>query len=183
MSKFKVGDRVQITHKLYTGCGLDVGTVHPIQEIDDRGYMRFKAVYPNGNIDFYGFWPDQVEALHHPTTLTHGQTYTSYRGDKWECIFVRDGIAWLAPITVSGNLQGAAHTFNLDGTPICLGLEPDYRIVFEPVREDTRTRLYYSTMDGGFINAKDGCIADVILEIPIIDGKFDCAQAKVTPCA
>lgn len=48
-------------------------------------------------------------------TLQVGQTYTSENGSECECIFVRDGKAWMVGVYSDG-VGGSAYEFNIDGT-------------------------------------------------------------------
>lgn len=85
---------------------------------------------------FHGEAPIDVAALRSmlgetDTRLTAGETYTAKNGGKWECIFVRDGIAWMTHGT------GTAYTWNADtGENICQG-GGAYNIVFTETRRGT----------------------------------------------
>lgn len=64
-----------------------------------------------------------------------GGKYISKNGDKWECIAIKGGTAWLTGDYGDGS-HGSAYTFKLDGTPKCLEAEAgEYQIIFPPIIE------------------------------------------------
>lgn len=136
MSKFKVGDRVRILHTDYSDTGLEVGSVHEVKEAE-YGYVGLVSIGPLNKGMALCFLDEEVEIAPAPThTLTPGQTYTSANGNKWECIFVRDGKAWLVGV-YEGKAEGSAYDFDVDGTAswVIESERAPYNIVFEPVRE------------------------------------------------
>lgn len=103
-----------------------------------------------------------------------GGRYTSVNGNKWECIFIRDGVAWLAGVNRDGAVGGAAYRFNLDGTHICLN--SSYDIKFEPGVEWVDTKGSWAKKGDPQHNHYQ-----YRLRFPLIDGTPDWSQAKVTP--
>ena len=64
--------------------------------------------------------------------LTPGNTYTARNGQQWECIFVRDGKAWMIMHDSS-----AAYTWDAEtGAALCLG-GGEYNIAFPETRHGT----------------------------------------------
>ena len=59
-----------------------------------------------------------------PLRLTVGKRYRGKNDDEWECIFVRDDVAWLAEVFKNGEMD-TAYRLNLDGTGTDLGDEYD----------------------------------------------------------
>lgn len=167
MSKFKVGDRVRVIANEY-GHEFDIGEVVTIIKVCPDDYQ---AESDDGD----AWWVIASELLPVPqvNTLTPGQTYTSANGNKWECIFVRDGKAWLVGV-FDGNAEGSAYDFDVDGTASWV-MEYDraaYSIVFEPVRETVYT--HNSIWNGGKFKYK--------VSVDMVDGTPDWSTAKVTPC-
>lgn len=164
MSKFKVGDRVRV---IVSGEDAEYWHSHEVGDI-----VEIEKVYVDGDYEASNqtMMPHWIEPA--PTnTLTVGETYTSANGNKWECIFVRDGRAWLVGM-YDGKAEGSAYCFDVDGTASWTA-ERDraaYNIVFEPVRE-TGSRW----VD---IHGQTVCIT-----FDLINGTPDWSTAKVTPCA
>lgn len=100
-------------------------------------------------------------------TLQVGKTYTSENGDKWECIFIRGGKAWLIGV-FDGTAEGSAYQFDIDGTASWAGVD-DYNIKWEPKRETLGERVDL------YDNA-------VVVYYDLIDGTPDWKTVKVTPC-
>ncbi len=99
-----------------------------------------------------------------------GGRYTSVNGDKWECVAIKGDVAWLACMDAYGEVSGAAYSFNLDGTHICLN--GNYNIKFAPVVETVNVKCSISEtfQPGSFFN----------MSVGFIDGKPDWSTAKVT---
>ena len=113
-------------------------------------------------------------------TLQVGQTYTSENGMEWECIFVRNDMAWMA-VMFDGSIGGsAAYVFNIDGTNISQGGDT-YNIKWGPKRETVTKRAQYGS--GEFFPGHYGDSATpLFITFDLIDGIPDWTTAKVTPC-
>ena len=172
MSKLKVGDKVRVVRvrdESTYWCAYKEGDIHEI-------------TYAYGGGDFEVGWqrmhPNDIEPIHQ-NTLQVGQTYTSENGDKWECIFVRNGKAWMAGV-FDGVVEGSAYMFNIDGTNISQG-GGTYNIKWGPKRETVTRAIDY--VDGGFFNGDHNVSGEELsITFDIIDGKPDWTKAKVTPC-
>ena len=166
--------------------------------IEGCGNVRFVCDSPEG--DFIAYYEsgkccidwieaDLVSEYVEPTTkptyhFTIGQTYTSANGSKWECIFVRDGKAWLVGV-YDGVAEGSAYAFDIDGTASWACNADEYRIVFEPVRETVTVRgnVYTGTNGSKYLASGHGERGDNInITFDLINGTPDWSTAKVTPC-
>lgn len=107
-------------------------------------------------------------------TLQVGQSYTSHNGSEWECIFVRDGKAWMIGVYSDG-AHGTAYVFNIEGTAEWAGGHgaEGYNIKWGPMRE---------TVSIPFLPNKDNKGEWCYLTVETIDGTPDWTTAKVTPC-
>lgn len=123
-------------------------------------------------------------------TLQVGKTYTSENGDKWECIFIRDGKAWMLGVYPDG-ASGSAYDFDIDGTASWAGGHGSagYNIKWEPKRETVTIPATYVVTDCGrrsMFSGHIGYIGDEVIKVSItidtIDGTPDWETAKVTPC-
>lgn len=162
MSKFKVGDRVRIVgNKAGSDNKIgDVGVVSKIGVTDCR--VQVDGGPSTSNWSLY----DDLVPI--PTnTLTPGQTYTSRNGKKWECIFVRDGKAWLVGV-YGGKAEGSAYDFDVDGTASWAG-DSAYNIVFEPVR----TTHYHKVFAHG---------EERNTKYDVVDGRVDWDSLEILPC-
>lgn len=166
----KVGDKVRILHTDYPECGLDVGSVHEVQ-IDDSDIVFLKAD-DGANLAFYTHEVQPLTAH----TIQLNQTYTSKNGTKWECIAIKDGIAFLS----SGG-EGDAYRFLLNGENLSQG-GGMWDIEWEPVIE-------WVTVQGGFTTGslENATVHPLYadhkfkLTVAFIDGEPDFTQATVTP--
>lgn len=194
MSKFKVGDRVRVIGPVRSAVELRgewevedllVGQVGTNTTEQYRG--------PLVKIDGYWFGSDAVELVSDtPTnTLTQGQTYTSANGNKWECIFVRDGKAWCVGVH-DGKAEGSAYDFDIDGTASwAIECNRDvYNIVFDPERETVTRYVTYVDYGGaksGFYHELGGyggkTATTLAITFDLINGTPNWSTAKVTPCA
>lgn len=111
-------------------------------------------------------------------TLQVGQTYTSENGSEWECIFVRDGMAWMAGFYSDGE-PSTAYIFDIDGTNISQG-GGSYNIKWGPRRETVKTRFSVGVANKYALDGVDNHVANITFEL--IDGTPDWTTAKVTPC-
>lgn len=70
------------------------------------------------------------EMIGEGTTITAGNTYIDCKGAEWECIFVRNGVAWMT------NGKGTAYTWNAKtGESRCLAIDKGYNIAFPKRRK------------------------------------------------
>ena len=119
-------------------------------------------------------------------TLQVGQTYTSENGDKWECIFIRDGKAWMAGV-FDGVVEGSAYMFSIDGTNISQG-GGTYNIKWGPNRETVTvpaTYVYYGDGTYAVYGGHDEYVGNTMnlsITFDLIDGTPDWTTAKVMPC-
>ena len=121
--KYKVGDKVRGTdmHEFYHRRG----SIGVVRMIDDCG--RAWVDYGDGqsNVTF----DHEIEP---ENTLTPGNTYKDRKGNNWECIFVRDGKAWMM------HDNGTAYVWDADtGETIGLAIDPEYNIAFPEKRHGT----------------------------------------------
>lgn len=76
---------------------------------------------------------DALRAMIKPAQIIEeGKTYTSKNGVEWECVFVRDGKAWMM------HDGGAAYVWDVDtGVSISMASFPTYNIAFQETRHGT----------------------------------------------
>lgn len=176
VNKYKVGDLVRVIGNTYPRHYMKIGGVYEITEV--------KTLHHYGDVTIYGEDVDgdmlsqdvclaDVEPYTPTNTLTVGETYTSENGNTWECIAVKGDVAWLAGAAEGGR---AAYTFKLDGSPICLGVDSRYRIMFAPRVERVYTKGSWAKK-GTDVSPRDYVYA---LEFDLINGTPDWSTAKVS---
>lgn len=166
MSKFKVGDKFLV--------------------IDDESHYAIRngdvvslVVDDGTNVKYYEdkrgvvVCINDVRLNHIPdttNTLQVGETYTSRNGSEWECIFVRDGKAWMIGVYPDG-AKGSAYEFDIDGTASWAGGRgaEGYNIKWGPKRETKRHVIY-----------ANGEKRET--EFDVVDGAVDWGSLRVLPC-
>lgn len=172
MSKFKVGDRVRITgrngklgdHKFDIG---QVVVLSSREKFHDDNDLRLIA-WRSG--EWYIDEEEFVMADSVINTIQLNHQYTSKNGQKWECIAIKDGIAFLS----SGG-EGDAYRFLLNGENLSQG-GGLWDIKWEPVVEWVNTKGSWAKKGEMHPNHYHYNI-----RFPLIDGKPDFTQANVTP--
>jgi hypothetical protein len=155
MMKYKVGDKVKVV-AMKCGHQFDIGEVITIHKVNDYDYCA-----SNGKEMWY-MQDSEIEPYTPPPQIEVGGKYTSRNGDSWDCIFVRDGVAWLNHGTTT------AYTFKIDGTPICLGAGSKYTIDLGPKVEECKAEMY---LLGNVVN----------VTFTTLDGVPDWTTAKISP--
>lgn len=123
-------------------------------------------------------------------TLQVGKTYTSENGSEWECIFVREGKAWMLGVYPDG-ASGSAYDFDIDGTASWAGGHGSsgYNIKWGPKVESVSIPATYVVEGGGMRFIFNGHyeyeykeVFKVSITFELIDGTPDWSTAKVSPC-
>jgi len=170
MMKYKVGDKVKVAafHRHH----FDIGEVITIQKVNDCDYCA-----SNGKEMWY-MRDSEIEPYTPPHQIEVGGKYTSRNGNSWECIFVRDGVAWL------NHGDTTAYCWNVDGTPICLGAGSEYTIDLGPKVETITVKgSIHKGSSGGWVTFhSDMGDHKFTMEVTTLDGKPDWSTAKITPC-
>lgn len=89
-----------------------------------------------------------------------GKTYPDQAGRKWECLFIRDDVAFMQ---FGG--AGDAYRYKLDGTPISFGSNDEWTIDLGPVRGEV---VLYGRSVFGVAQVKSDTHK---LTLPTLDGK------------
>lgn len=172
MGKFKVGDEVRVVsennrmgaHEIKLGTAVKLVQREPWA--DRYGAVAWSVKNDEGNTRYL----DEAEIEAVGNTIQLNQPYTSKNGTEWECIAIKDGIAWL-----SGGGEGDAYRFLLNGENLSQG-GGLWDIEWEPVVEWVDTRGTWSEV--GVCPQKHHVYN---IRFPLIDGKPDFTQATVTP--
>ena len=184
MSKFKVGDKFLVVDAgdHYSVKNGDVVSLHE----DDGSWVKY---YENKDGGVVLIADDRLKPLSTTNTLQVGETYTSENGGEWDCIFVRDGKAWMVGV-YSGDATGFAYVFDIDGTASWAGYGGGgYNIKWGPKRETVTiptTHIVYKSgthrMYDGHSQYEGAEVNNMSITFDIIDGTTDWTTAKVTPC-
>lgn len=111
--------------------------------------------YCGGCADLIAEWVDEPQ-------IEVGKTYPDRAGREWECLFIRDDVAFMQ--FVGG---GDAYRYKLDGTPISFGSLNQYTIDLGPVRGEV---VVFTDVDFEFTDSKCDWDSHKIT-IPTLDGK------------
>ncbi len=178
MTKYNVGDKVRITSSdpKKRWHSFEIGQ---IATITDCNYGEDDYLIDDGNGLDQWILSRMFEKVTDCQMIEVGRRYKSENGSKWECIAVKGDTAWLVGV-YGGSIKGSAYSFKTDGTPICLSYPGDYRIKFEPVMEWIERSVCW--LDGDVFNGygpiEDG-FTNLIVHLPLIDGKPDFTQARI----
>ncbi len=170
--KYKVGDKVKVVGCYYGHC-FEIGQVVTIEKVrcDSLDYK-----VSDGN-DYWYVDELEIEPYTPPHQIEVGGKYTSRNGDSWECIFVRDGVAWL------NHGDTTAYRWKLDGTPICLGADSEYTIDLGPkVEVITVKGSIHKSSSGGWVTFHSN-MGDhkFTMQVTTLDGIPDWSTAKISP--
>lgn len=167
MKTVKVGDKVRVVAS-NCGHGFEIGEVVVVIGAYDG---RIKAT---DGIAKWLMTPEEYEPVA-PNRIVVGGEYTGYNGRKWKCIFVDCDHAWMTM-----DMKSEAYVFKTDGTNISQG-GGEWNIKFEPVVEWVECDLNYDPNGCTyFYDGHDREGVNLIIRFPLIDGKPDWSQAKVT---
>lgn len=165
MRKFRVGDKFLVVDggDHYSVKNGDVVSLHE----DDGSFAKY---YENKDGGIVCIADDRLQPLSTTNTLQVGETYTSENGSEWECIFIRDGKAWMLGVYPDG-ASGSAYDFDIDGTASWAGGHGSagYNIKWRPKRETKRHVIY-----------ANGEKRDT--EFDVVDGAVDWGSLRVLPC-
>ena len=145
---YKVGDKVRIVHTDYCECGLDVGTIHEVDDCDEYG-VSLKSVGPACKGDGLFFYHNEIKPYTAPTFQV-GETYTTASGHANKCIHIENGIAWCVSVRDDGTAYGPAYTWDMDGNYMNAPVSdlPLYKITFCPTVERKTVIASVDYVDG-----------------------------------
>ena len=144
---YKVGDKVRIVHTDYHECGLDVGTIHEVDDCDEYA-VSLKSVGPACEGDGMYFYTDEIEP-YTPKTFQVGEIYTTAARGKVKCIHIEGELAYCVFI-YSKKMDNSAYTWSMMGDyQNALPSDcADYKITFGPTVERKTVIANVDYIDG-----------------------------------